>query len=104
LILLLASAHFKRPTTPQHGVTKQRKPLLLLLPLLAPCCLPDQVASSTNAVATGITEKLNQKRINAAMSEPEEEQLGALQLVAQIGEGGFAKVFRGLYRWVGLTG
>lgn len=34
------------------------------------------------------------------MSEPEEEQLGALQLVAQIGEGGFAKVFRGLYRWV----
>jgi hypothetical protein len=57
-----------------------------------------QVASSTNAVATGITEKLNQKRINAAMSEPEEDQLGALQLVAQIGEGGFAKVFRGLYR------
>jgi len=51
-------------------------------------------------VATGITEKLNQKRINAAMSEPEEEQLGALQLVAQIGEGGFAKVFRGLYRCV----
>lgn len=49
-------------------------------------------------MATGITEKLNQKRINAAMSEPEEEQLGALQLVAQIGEGGFAKVFRGLYR------
>lgn len=58
------------------------------------------MASSTNAVATGITEKLNQKRINAAMSEPEEEQLGALQLVAQIGEGGFAKVFRGLYRCV----
>lgn len=57
-----------------------------------------QVASSTNAVATGITEKLNQKRINAAMSEPEEDQLDALQLVAQIGEGGFAKVFRGLYR------
>jgi hypothetical protein len=50
-------------------------------------------------VTTGITEKLNQKRLNAAMSEPEEEQLGALQLVAQIGEGGFAKVFRGLYRW-----
>lgn len=57
-----------------------------------------QVASSTNAVATGITEKLNQKRIDAAMSEAEEEALGALQLVAQIGEGGFAKVFRGLYR------
>ncbi|WIA38873.1 hypothetical protein OEZ86_002148 [Tetradesmus obliquus] len=57
-----------------------------------------QMASSTNAVATGITEKLNQKRIDAAMSEAEEEALGALQLVAQIGEGGFAKVFRGLYR------
>eukprot|EP00775_Hariotina_reticulata_P001838 gene1838-2170_t len=58
-----------------------------------------QVASSTNAVATGITEKLNQKRIDAVMSEPEDEKtLGALQLVAQIGEGGFAKVFRGLYR------
>jgi hypothetical protein len=50
-------------------------------------------------VATGITEKLNQKRIDAVMSEPEDEKtLGALQLVAQIGEGGFAKVFRGLYR------
>ena len=57
-----------------------------------------QVASSTNAVATGITEKLNAKRIDAAMSEPEEDSIAALQLIAQIGEGGFAKVFRGLYR------
>ncbi|KAF8059113.1 STY13 [Scenedesmus sp. PABB004] len=57
-----------------------------------------QVASSTNAVATGITEKLNQKRIDASMAEPEDGALGALQLVAQIGEGGFAKVFRGLFR------
>lgn len=51
-----------------------------------------QMASSTNAVATGITEKLNQKRIDAAMTDSEEETLAALQLVAQVGEGGFAKV------------
>lgn len=57
-----------------------------------------QMASSTNAVATGITEKLNQKRIDASMHEPEDENLAALQLVEQIGEGGFAKVFQGLYR------
>ncbi|KAF6253683.1 hypothetical protein COO60DRAFT_397163 [Scenedesmus sp. NREL 46B-D3] len=57
-----------------------------------------QVASSTSAVAAGITEKLNQKRIDAAMREADEDVLGALQLVAQVGEGGFAKVFRGLYR------
>ncbi|KIZ00957.1 Serine/threonine-protein kinase ppk16 [Monoraphidium neglectum] len=57
-----------------------------------------QGASSTGALVTGITEKLNQRRLEAAMQDTEGGDLRDLQLTAQIGEGGFARVFRGLWR------
>jgi hypothetical protein len=57
-----------------------------------------QSASSTGALVTGLTEKLNQRRLEAAMHDAEGGDLRDLQLTAQIGEGGFARVFRGLWR------
>ncbi|KIY93100.1 hypothetical protein MNEG_14863 [Monoraphidium neglectum] len=57
-----------------------------------------QMASSTGALVTGLTEKLNQRRLEAAMQDTEGGNLRDLQLTAQIGEGGFARVFRGLWR------
>lgn len=50
---------------------------------------------------TGLTEKLNQKRLKTAMDFSANQQLGDLQVTNLLGEGGFAKVFRGL--WRGLT-
>ncbi|GAX83961.1 hypothetical protein CEUSTIGMA_g11385.t1 [Chlamydomonas eustigma] len=56
--------------------------------------------SSTGALVTGLTEKLNQKRIKSAM-DFSNNQLSDIQITNLLGEGGFAKVFRGL--WRGLT-
>ncbi|KAF5831320.1 kinase-like domain-containing protein [Dunaliella salina] len=47
---------------------------------------------------TGITEKLNQKRTKSSMDFVENHGLGALQITHVLGEGGFAKVFCGLWR------
>ena len=60
-----------------------------------------QSRSSTGALVTGLTEKLNQKRLKTAMDFSANQQLGDLQVTNLLGEGGFAKVFRGL--WKGLT-
>ncbi|KAG1661596.1 hypothetical protein FOA52_000771 [Chlamydomonas sp. UWO 241] len=61
----------------------------------------NQSRSSTGALVTGLTEKLNQKRIKSAMDFSASNQLADLQIQHLLGEGGFAKVFRGL--WQGLV-
>jgi hypothetical protein len=61
----------------------------------------NQSRSSTGALVTGLTEKLNQKRIKSAMDFSAGNQLADLQIQHLLGEGGFAKVFRGL--WQGLV-
>lgn len=60
-----------------------------------------QSRSFTGALVTGLTEKLNQKRIKSTMDWPPTASLADLQLLSLLGEGGFAKVFRG--RWRGLV-
>ncbi|KAL6746275.1 kinase-like domain-containing protein [Haematococcus lacustris] len=57
-----------------------------------------QSRSSTGALVTGLTEKLNQKRIKSSMDFAGNAHLGDLQVTNCLGEGGFAKVFRGLWR------
>jgi len=57
-----------------------------------------QSRSSTGALVTGLTEKLNQKRIKSSMDFAGNNSLGDLQVTNLLGEGGFAKVFRGLWR------
>ena len=57
-----------------------------------------QSRSSTGALVTGLTEKLNQKRIKSAMDFTSNSQLADLQITNLLGEGGFAKVFRGLWQ------
>lgn len=60
-----------------------------------------QSRSFTGALITGLTEKLNQKRIKSSMDWPATSSLHDLQIISLLGEGGFAKVFRG--RWRGLV-
>lgn len=55
---------------------------------------------STGALVTGLTEKLNQKRMKSAMDISSSTQLEELQLQGLLGEGGFAKV-GGVQEWVG---
>jgi len=57
-----------------------------------------QSLPSTGALVTGITEKLNQKRTKSSMDFVENHGLEALQITHVLGEGGFAKVFCGLWR------
>eukprot|EP00798_Chlamydomonas_sp_ICE-L_P005663 gene5663-8988_t len=57
-----------------------------------------QSRSSTGALVTGLTEKLNQKRIKSSMEFNGNNELLELQINHLLGEGGFAKVFRGLWR------
>ena len=57
-----------------------------------------QCCSSTGALVTGLTEKLNQKRIKSAMDVSKDAQMADLQITNLLGEGGFAKVFRGLWQ------
>ncbi|GIL83127.1 hypothetical protein Vretimale_11467 [Volvox reticuliferus] len=57
-----------------------------------------QSRSSTGALVTGLTEKLNQKRIRSSMDFHNNTTMTDLQISGLLGEGGFAKVFRGLWR------
>eukprot|EP00798_Chlamydomonas_sp_ICE-L_P030866 gene30866-35910_t len=57
-----------------------------------------QSCSSTGALVAGLTEKLNQKRIKSSMEFEGSGALLDLQVNHLLGEGGFAKVFRGLWR------
>ncbi|MEW5297631.1 MAG: hypothetical protein WDW36_000829 [Sanguina aurantia] len=57
-----------------------------------------QSRSSTGALVTGLTEKLNQKRIQSSMDFYANHKLSDLQVTGLLGEGGFAKVFSGLWR------
>ncbi|KAG1661344.1 hypothetical protein FOA52_005906 [Chlamydomonas sp. UWO 241] len=60
-----------------------------------------QSLSTTGALVTGLTEKLNQKRMKSAMDFSSSKQLEGLQVQGLLGEGGFAKVFKGL--WQGMV-
>ncbi|KAI8466517.1 MAG: hypothetical protein J3K34DRAFT_524450 [Monoraphidium minutum] len=56
------------------------------------------VGEQHGALVTGLTEKLNQRRMEAAMQDAEGGEPAGPADTAQIGEGGFARVFRGLWR------
>ncbi|KAG1656211.1 hypothetical protein FOA52_011341 [Chlamydomonas sp. UWO 241] len=54
-----------------------------------------QSHSSTGALVTGLTDKLNQKRIASSMNLHSMSELDDVTITGVLGEGGFAKVFRG---------
>ncbi|KAG1656207.1 hypothetical protein FOA52_011337 [Chlamydomonas sp. UWO 241] len=55
----------------------------------------NQSHSSTGALVTGLTDKLNQKRIASSMNLHSLSDLDDVAITGVLGEGGFAKVFRG---------
>eukprot|EP00798_Chlamydomonas_sp_ICE-L_P030671 gene30671-35688_t len=57
-----------------------------------------QARSFTGALVSGLTEKLNSKRTRSAINFGSVSLVQDLQIHHLLDEGGFAKVFRGLYR------
>lgn len=54
--------------------------------------------SLIGALVTGLTDKLNEKRIKSSIDMPWSNNLTELKITGHIGEGGYAKVFKGMWR------
>lgn len=58
----------------------------------------NNAGSFIGALVTGLTDKLNEKRIKSSIDMPWADTLAELRISGHIGEGGYARVYKGLYQ------